>query len=178
MHERGSADHMRHGFITFLGTPMTLVGPAVQVGAKAPEFTALRGDLTPFSLSSLAGKIVVINSVPSLDTGPCAMQTRRFNQEAAGLGGDVKVLVVSMDLPFAQKRFCATEGIANLETLSDHRDAAFGTAYGVLMQELRLLARSVTAVDAKGVVRYHQLVPEVSHEPNYEEALAAIRALR
>ena len=170
--------HERHGFITFLGTPMTLVGEAPHVGGKAPEFTVLTSDLTPFSLSGLAGKTVVINSVPSLDTAPCALQTRRFNQEAAGLGDDVKVVVISMDLPFAQKRFCTTEGIANLETLSDHRDAAFGTAYGLLMKELRLLARSVTVIDANGVVRYHQLVPEVSQEPNYEEALAAIKAAR
>ncbi len=170
--------HERHGFITFLGNPMTLLGQAPQVGAKAPEFSALRSDLTPFSLATLSGKVVVLNSVPSLDTTPCALETRRFNQEAAGLGGDVKVLVISMDLPFAQKRFCTTEGIANLETLSDHRDASFGTAFGVLIKELRLLARSVTAIDGKGVIRYHQLVPEVGNQPDYDEALAAIKALR
>ncbi|HVN75108.1 MAG TPA: thiol peroxidase [Thermoanaerobaculaceae bacterium] len=170
--------HARHGFVTFLGTPMTLVGQPPQIGSKAPEFTALRGDMTPYSLSQAAGKVVVINSVPSLDTSVCAMQTRRFNQEAAALGDGVKVLVISMDLPFAQKRFCATEGIANLETLSDHRDAGFGTGYGLLIKELRLLARSVLAVDGNGVLRYVQLVPEVSHEPNYDDALAAIKALR
>jgi thiol peroxidase len=134
--------------------------------------------MTPFSLSQAAGKTVVINSVPSLDTPICAMQTRRFNQEAAGLGDNVKVLVISMDLPFAQQRFCATEGIANLETLSDHRDAAFGTAYGLLIKELRLLARSVLVIDDKGILRYQQLVSEVGQEPSYEEALAAIKALR
>lgn len=170
--------HERHGFVTFKGTPLTLLGQGPQVGASAPEFTALRRDLSPFSLSGLAGKTVVINSVPSLDTPVCAMQTRRFNQEAAGLGDDVKVVVVSMDLPFAQSRFCATEGISNLETLSDHRDASFGTAYGLLIKELRLLARAILVVDGKGIVRYSQLVPEVGQEPNYEEALAAVKALR
>jgi thioredoxin-dependent peroxiredoxin len=169
--------HERHGFVTFRGTPVTLVGTALQVGSKAPEFTALRRDLSPFSLAQTAGKVVVINSVPSLDTPVCATQTRRFNQEAAGLGPDTKVLVVSTDLPFAQGRFCTTEGIANLETLSDHRDVSFGTAYGLLIKELRLLARAVLVVDKGGVVRYMQLVPEIGQEPNYDEALAAVKAL-
>lgn len=168
----------RHGFVTFKGNPLTLLGEAPQVGSKAPEFSALRGDLSPFSLAQAAGKTVVINSVPSLDTPVCAMQTRRFNEEAAALGSDVKVLVVSMDLPFAQQRFCATEGIANLETLSDHRDASFGTAYGMLIKELRLLARGVLVIDKDGVLRYQQLVPEVAQEPDYEAALAAIKAVR
>lgn len=170
--------HERHGFVTFRGTPVTLVGTALQVGNKAPEFTALRRDLSSFSLAQTAGKVVVINSVPSLDTPVCATQTRRFNQEAAGLGPDTKVLVVSTDLPFAQGRFCTTEGIANLETLSDHRDVSFGTAYGLLIKELRLLARAVLVVDKGGVVRYMQLVPEIGQEPNYDEALAAVKALR
>jgi len=170
--------HERHGFVTFKGTPLTLLGQAPQIGSKAPEFAALRGDLSPFSLAQAAGKTVVINSVPSLDTPVCAMQTRRFNQEAAALGSDVKVLVVSMDLPFAQQRFCATEGIANLETLSDHRDASFGTSYGMLIKELRLLARGILVIDKDGVLRYQQLVPEVAQEPDYEAALAAIKAVR
>jgi thioredoxin-dependent peroxiredoxin len=169
--------HERHGFVTFKGVPLTLLGATPQIGAKAPDFTALRGDLTPFSLGQAAGKVVVINSIPSLDTPICAMQTRRFNQEAAGLGERVKVLVVSMDLPFAQKRFCSTEGIANLETLSDHRDASFGTSYGLLIKELRLLGRAVLVIDKDGVLRYQQLVPEVGQEPNYDEALAEIKKL-
>ena len=170
--------HERHGFVTFRGPPVTLVGTALQVGSKAPEFTALRRDLSQFSLAQTAGKVVVINSVPSLDTPVCATQTRRFNQEAAGLGPDAKVLVVSTDLPFAQGRFCTTEGIANLETLSDHRDVSFGTAYGLLIKELRLLARAVLVVDKGGVVRYMQLVPEIGQEPDYDEALAAVKVLR
>lgn len=169
--------HERHGFITSKGNPLTLVGPAAQVGSKAPSFTALRADLTPFSLADAAGKVLVINSVSSLDTGVCAAQARRFNQEAAALGGSVKVLVISMDLPFAQKRFCTTEGIANLETLSDHRDASFGTAYGLLIKESRLLARAVLVIDRDGVLRYLQLVPEVGQEPDYDAALAEIRKL-
>jgi len=169
--------HARHGFITFKGTPLTLVGPAPEVGSNAPAFTALRGDLSQFSLADAAGKVVVINSVPSLDTSVCAAQARRFNVEAAGLGARVKMLVISMDLPFAQQRFCTTEGIANLETLSDHRDAAFGTAYGLLIKELRLLARAVLAIDGKGVLRYVQLVPEVGQEPDYDAALTEIRKL-
>ena len=169
--------HERHGFITFGGNPVTLLGYAAETGKKAPDFTAVRRDLTPFSLSSLAGKVLVINSVPSLDTGTCAAQARRFNQEAATLGDMTRVLVVSMDLPFAQKRFCATEGITNLETLSDHRDASFGSAYGLLIKELRLLARAIVVIDADGVIRYQQLVPEVGQEPNYDEALTAIKQL-
>jgi thiol peroxidase len=167
----------RHGFVTLGGKPMTLVGEGVGVGSEAPAFTAVRGDMSPFASSALAGKVAVISSVPSLDTGVCALQAKRFNQEAAALGDGVRVVVVSMDLPFAQKRFCASEGIASLETLSDHRDASFGTAYGLLIEELRLLARSVTVVDRGGVVRYHQLVPEVGTEPDYEAALAAARGL-
>jgi thiol peroxidase len=170
--------HERHGFVTFKGTPVTLLGQPAQVGGKAPEFAALRGDLSAFSLVQTAGKIVVINSVPSLDTSVCAAQARRFNQEAAGLGSDVKVLVISMDLPFAQKRFCATEGITNLETLSDHRDASFGSSYGMLIKELRLLARGVLVIDKAGVLRYQQLVPEVGQEPDYAEVLAAVKALQ
>ena len=170
--------HERHGFITFKGAPLTLLGNAPEVGKPAPPFTGLRGDLSPFSLTETAGKTVVINSVPSLDSAVCAAQARRFNVEAAGLGADVKVLVVSMDLPFAQSRFCSTEGITNLVTVSDHRDASFGSAYGLLIKELRLLARAVLVIGKDGVLRYQQLVPEVAQEPDYDAALAAIKAAR
>jgi thiol peroxidase len=167
----------RHGFVTFKGTPLTLVGDGVKDGEPAPDFTALSGDLGQFVFSQNGGKVTVINSVPSLDTPVCATQTRRFNEEAVGLGEGVQVLVVSMDLPFAQSRFCSTEGIKNLRTLSDHRDASFGAAYGLLVKELRLLARAVLVVDRGGVVRYQQLVPEIGQEPDYEAALAATRRL-
>jgi thiol peroxidase len=169
--------HERHGFVTFKGNPVTLVGEAVGVGAKAPTFTVLKADLTPFSLTDAAGKVVVINSVASLDTSVCAAQTRRFNREAAGLGERVKVVVISMDLPFAQKRFCSNEKITEVEALSDHREASFGTAYGLLIKELRLLARAVLVIGMDGVLRYQQLVPEVGQEPDYEPALTEIRKL-
>lgn len=167
----------RTGVVTFKGNPVTLVGNHVKVGMRAPEFGALRGDLSPFSLKDATGKVVIINAVPSLDTAVCATQARHFNQDAADLGDGVKVVVVSMDLPFAQKRFCATEGIMNLETLSDHRDAAFGTGYGLLVKELRLPARAVLVVDRTGTVKYEQIVPEIGKEPAYDAALAAARAL-
>ena len=165
----------RSGLITMKGNPLTLLGQEVREGQKAPDFTALATDLSPVSLASLRGKVVVLASVPSLDTSVCDLETRRFNQEAAGLGPDVRILVVSMDLPFAQGRWCGAAGIENLRTLSDHRDAAFGLAYGVLIKELRLLARAVFVVDRQGVVRYTQLVKETATEPDYASVLAAVR---
>ncbi|MCX7895761.1 MAG: thiol peroxidase [Thermoanaerobaculum sp.] len=163
------------GLVTFKGNPLTLVGHRPQVGDEAPPFSALRRDLTPFQLSEVAGKVVIINSVPSLDTPVCATQARTFNARATELGEDVRVLVVSMDLPFAQNRFCSTEGIAKLEVLSDHRDASFGLAYGLLIKELRLLARSVLVINRQGKIAYWQLVPEIAQEPDYEAALQAAR---
>ncbi|MGE5236678.1 MAG: thiol peroxidase [Acidobacteriota bacterium] len=144
---------------------------------RRPGFTALRGDLSQFVFGKDGGKVTVLNSVHSLDTTVCARQARRFNEAAAGLGDGVRVLVVSMDLPFAQRRFCSTEGIGNLETLSDHRDASFGMAYGLLIKELRLLARAVLVVDRDGTVRDQQLTPEIAQEPDYDAALAAARRL-
>ncbi|MGC8917253.1 MAG: thiol peroxidase [Thermoanaerobaculum sp.] len=163
------------GLVTFKGKPLTLLGHRVKVGEKGPNFTALRRDLTPAALTDFAGRVVVINAVPSLDTPVCATQARTFNERAASLGEGAKVLVVSMDLPFAQGRFCSTEGIANLEVLSDHREASFGLAYGLLIKELRLLARAVLVVDRDGIITYQELVPEVAQEPNYDRALQATR---
>jgi thiol peroxidase len=134
----------------------------------------LKADLTPFSLTDAAGKVVVINSVPSLDTSVCAAQTRRFNQEATGLGEGVEVVVISMELPFAQKRFCSDVKITEVEPLSDHREASFGPEYGLLIKELRLLARAVLVVGMDGA---QQLVPEVGQELDYEAELAEIRRL-
>lgn len=164
------------GLVTFKGNPLTLVGRRVAIGEKAPDFTALRRDLSTFSFQELQGKVVVINAVPSLDTPVCATQTRTFNQRSSELGDDVRVLVISMDLPFAQGRFCATEGIAQLEVLSDHREASFALAYGLLIKELRLLARAVLVVDRKGMITYQELVPEIAQEPDYEAAIQAARA--
>jgi len=165
----------RPGAVTMKGNPLTLVGNEVRVGEKAPDFIAIDTDLNPVSLSSLRGKTVVVASVPSLDTPVCDLQTRRFNQEAVGLGKDVQILTLSMDLPFAQKRWCGAAGIASLKTLSDHRDAAFGSAYGVLIKELRLLARAVFVVDRQGVIRYIQVVKELATEPDYAAVLDAVR---
>jgi thiol peroxidase len=166
----------RTGVITFKGGPLTLVGPEVAAGQKAPEFAALANNLSPRRLADYKGRALIIASVPSLDTGVCDIETRRFNEEAGRLGKDVAVLAISMDLPFAQARWCGAAGIEYVTTLSDHRDASFGTAYGVLIKELRLLARAVFVVDRGGGLVYVQIVPEATHEPDYSAALAAARA--
>lgn len=167
----------RFGLITLKGQPVTLVGNNVAEGDTAPDFQVVDNDLKPFSFSSLKDKVAIITSVPSLDTPVCDLEARRFNQEAASLGDDVKILVVSMDLPFAQKRWCAAAGVSNVLTLSDHKDASFGTQYGMLIKELRLLARAVFVVDRQKTVRYMELVKEVGQEPNYELALDAAKKL-
>ncbi len=161
--------------VTFKGTPLTLVGETVEVGDEAPGFTALTTGLEEKSLDDLQGKTLVLVTVPSLDTSVCSTETKRFNDEATKLGDDVQIVVLSMDLPFAQKRWCGAEGVDNVETLSDHRDADFGTSYGVLIKELRLLARAVFVVDSDGKIRYKQLVSEVTNEPDYDAVLEAVR---
>jgi len=165
----------RPGLITIKGNPLTLVGKEVQVGRKAPDFTVLDNDLEPIDLSAYAGKVKVISVVPSLDTPVCDAQTRRFNMEAGNLGDDVVILTISMDLPFAQKRWCGAAGVEKVHTLSDYRDASFGEAYGMLIKELRLLARGVLVVDRDDVVRYAKLVKEVTEEPDYAEVLDAVK---
>ena len=167
----------RQGVITIHGNPLTLVGDEIKVGAPAPDVELLDNDLNPVKLSAFRGKVLVIASVPSLDTPVCDMETRRFNDEAANLGADIALVTISMDLPFAQKRWCGAAGVKNLQTLSDHRQADFGMAYGVLIKELRLLARAVFIVDQQGTVQYVQLVKEVTNEPNYEEVLQALNTL-
>ena len=167
----------RTGAITMKGNPLTLVGREVQAAEQAPDFEVIAIDLSPFRFSSLQGKVAVICSVPSLDTPTCNIETRWFNEEAARLGPDVEILTISMDLPFAQKRSCGAAGVDRVKTHSDHRDAAFGEAYGVLIKELRLLARAVFVVDKGGVLRYVQLVKELSQEPNYDEVLLAVGKL-
>jgi len=165
----------RSGEVTMKGNPLTLVGAAVKVGDKAPEFAVLNNDLGPVGLSSYKGKVLIISSVPSLDTPVCDIETRRFNQEAGNLGRDVVILTISMDLPFAQKRWCGAAGVDKVVTLSDHREASFGIRYGVLIKELRLLARAIFVIDGKGVVRYVQLVKELTHEPDFEAVLRAVK---
>jgi thiol peroxidase len=167
----------RTGIITLKGNPLTLLGPELKPGDKAPDFEVLDNDLKSSSLAAYTGKVVVLVSVPSLDTPVCDLETRRFNQEAAGLGKDVAILTISMDLPFAQKRWCGAAGVDKVVTLSDHRQASFGTSYGVLIKELRLLARTVFVVDRIGIIRYIQIVKEVGQEPDYAPVLAAVRKL-
>ena len=164
----------RKGIITVNGDPVTLVGQEVKVGDPAPNFVALDNDLSPVEFSSFSGKVCIISSVSSLDTGVCDMQTRKFNDEAGKLGSDVVILTISMDLPFAQKRWCGAAGVDKVVTLSDHRNASFGTSYGLLIKESRLLARAVLVVDRDGVISYIQVVKEVSDEPDYESALKAV----
>jgi thiol peroxidase len=167
-------DQERKGVTAFKGNPLTLVGAEVKVGQKAPDFTVLAGDLSPVTLASSKGKTRLIVSVPSLDTPVCDAETRRFNEEAAKMSG-VEVLVISMDLPFAQGRFCQTAGIKSLKTASDHRDASFGKAYGALIKELRLDARAIFVVDANDTVQYVEYVSEVTNHPNYDAALNALK---
>ncbi len=165
----------RNDAVSFKGNPLTLVGKPAQVGDQAPGFTVLDGEVNPVSLSDFAGRVVVVCSVPSIDTPVCDTEARRFNDEAAGLGGDVVILVVSMDLPFAQSRWCGAAGIDRVRLLSDHRDASFGQAYGLLIKELRLLARAVIVIDRGGTIAYTEVVDDITHEPNYEAARAAVQ---
>lgn len=164
----------RTGVVTFKGNPVTLVGNEVKVGDTAPDFTVLANDLSPVTLADSKGSVRIISVVPSLDTGVCDQQTRRFNEEAASLEG-VRVLTISVDLPFAQKRWCGAAGVDRVQTLSDHRDLSFGTAYGVAIKELRLLARAVFVVDKDDKVVYAEYVPEVTQHPNYEAAIEAAK---
>lgn len=167
----------RNGAVTFQGAPLTLVGDEVQVGQQAPAFTALANDLSPATLADYAGKTVILASAPSLDTPVCDMEIRRFNQEAASLSEDIVILTISMDLPFAQARWCGAAGVDKVKTLSDHRDASFGQAYGLLIKELRLLARAVLVVDKTGRLAYMELVKEIASEPDYAAAIAAAKQL-
>ncbi|MFA5553365.1 MAG: thiol peroxidase [Phycisphaerae bacterium] len=167
----------RKGAVTMKGNPLTLTGGEVAVGQKAPDFAVLAGDLSPAGLEKFKGKKCVILSVPSLDTSVCSIEAKKFNEKASELSDDVAILVISMDLPFAQSRWCAAEGVKNVHLFSDYRDASFGTAYGVLIKELRLLARAVFVVDKNSVIKYMQLVPEIASEPDYEAAMGALKKL-
>ncbi len=164
----------RTGVVTFKGNPVTLVGNEGKGGETAPDFPVLDNDLSPVTLADSKGSVRIISVVPSLDTGVCDQQTRRFNEEAASLEG-VRVLTISVDLPFAQKRWCGAAGVDRVQTLSDHRDLSFGTAYGVVIKELRLLARAVFVVDKNDKVVYVEYVPEVTQHPNYEAAIEAAK---
>ena len=162
----------------FQGSPVTLAGEFVQVGAQAPDFSLVKGDLTSFTLADVKGKYALLNIFPSMDTGVCAASVRKFNQLASQMGNTV-VLAISKDLPFAQGRFCTAEGIENVIPLSDYRYTSdFGEKYGVLMSDgvlFGLLARAVVIINSEGKVVYTELVPEITQEPDYEAALAALK---
>ncbi|QWR77387.1 thiol peroxidase [Candidatus Magnetomonas plexicatena] len=165
----------RTGVITFQGGALTLTGNEVKVGGKAPDFTLMDNALGAVTLKDFAGKTKIISVTPSLDTPVCDAQLRKFNEEAAKSGSDVVVLNVSMDLPFANARFCAAAGISAAKTLSDYKDASFGLNYGVLIKELRLLTRAIFVVDKNDVIKYIEIVPEVTNPPDYSKALAAAK---
>jgi thiol peroxidase len=167
----------RKGVITFKGGPLTLVGPELRVGQKAPEAVLTANDLSAVAISSYAGKTVVLSCVPSLDTPICDIQTRKFNEKAGQLG-DVVVLTISMDLPFAQKRWCGAAGVDHVQTLSDYKGAQFASAYGLLIKELYLVTRAVIVLDKKQAIQYIQIVPEVATEPDYDKALQVVKGLR
>jgi thiol peroxidase len=167
----------RSAAVTLHGNPLTLMGTVLNVGDAVPDIEVLDNDLNAVKFSSFKGKICVISAVPSLDTPTCDMETRRFNETASQLGDDVVILTVSTDLPFAQKRWCGAAGVDKVVTLSDHREAAFGSAFGVLIKELRLLARSIFVVDRNGIVQYIQHVKELSEEPDYDAIIEAVKKL-
>jgi thioredoxin-dependent peroxiredoxin len=160
------------------GNDITLLGPELRPGDPAPAFSVLDNELMPKSLSDYKGKYKLISVVPSLDTGVCDMQTRKFNELAASLGDDVVILTISMDLPFAQKRWCGSAGVDQVVTLSDHRDAEFGLAFGVLIEELRLLNRAIFILDQNNVVQYVEMVRENHDHPDYDMAISALKKLK
>jgi len=166
----------RRGVTTFKGGPVTLVGPEIKVGAKAPDFRLLATDMTEVRLKDSRGKVRLLSVVTSLDTPVCDLQTQRFEEEAGKLK-DVVIYTISMDLPFAQARYCGAHNISNLQTLSDHREASFGTAYGVLIKEFRLLSRAIFMVDGNDTVRYVEYVKEVTQHPDYDRALETLRRM-
>ena len=167
----------RSAAVSIHGNPLSLVGKELSIGDPAPDAELLDNSSNPVKISSFQGKVCVILSVPSLDTPVCDMETRRFNEAAGKLGSDVVILTVSMDLPFAQKRWCGAAGVERVITLSDHRDASFGKAFGVLIKELRLLARSIFILDRNGVIQYIQNVKEISQEPDYDAVIKAVQKI-
>ncbi len=162
---------------TMQGNPLTLLGPELRIGEKAPAFTARTLDLKPYTLDASKGKIRLISAVPSLDTPVCDTETRRFNTEAAKLGDKVEVITISMDLPFAQKRWCGAAGIDQIKVVSDYFDRSFSNAYGTLIKELHLSSRAVFVIDNKDTIRYVEYVPEIVNQPDYERVLSAVKAL-
>ncbi|NOU17978.1 MAG: thiol peroxidase [Bacteroidales bacterium] len=163
--------------VKFGGNPLELAGNELKIGSKAPEFNVLDIGLKPVKLSDFKGKVKLISVFPSIDTSVCSIQNHKFNSEAGSYGENVAFLAISMDLPFALKRFCGAEGINNLKTLSDHRDADFGNKYGFLIKDLRLLARGVVIIDKDDKIQYVEVLQEIGKEPNYDAALKVLKAL-
>ena len=168
----------RSGAVTFKGNPMTLAGNAVTAGQKAPDFKLHsfgKEGLSATTPADLKGKPTFISVVPSLDTPVCQVQTKKFNEELSSLGDKINALTVSLDLPFAMNRFCGAENIKNMRALSDYQDKSFGRNWGMLIEELQILARGVFVVDKDGKVVYAEQVKEVAQEPNYEAAITALK---
>lgn len=166
----------RTNVVTMKGNPMTLLGPEIKPGMKAPDFTVVDAHLNEVKGKDGSGKVRIISVVPSIDTSVCAAQTRRFNQEATDLP-DVEIWTISMDLPFAQKRYCEAEGIDKVKLFSDHKYLSFGKNYGFLMEELMLLGRGIVLLDEEDIVQYVEYVPEATDHPDYERALQEVRKL-
>jgi thiol peroxidase len=162
--------------VTFQGNKLTLIGAGLKVGSKMPAFTLTAQDMSDLSSSKYAGKVLVISVVPSLDTPTCALQTKRFNKEAEKLGSNVHILTVSLDLPFAQKRWCGAEGTSRVETGSDYKHHSFGQAFGCFIKEWALLGRAVFVVDKSGTITFVEYVPSISDEPSYSEVLKSVSA--
>jgi len=167
----------RTGVATFKGNPLTLIGPQLNIGDQAPDFSLSKSLVEAVSLQDYAGKVKLISVIPSIDTGVCEAQTRRFNEEAATLGEDVAVLTVSVDLPFAQSRWCGAAGVEQVTLLSDYKDNNFGTAYGVFIKEFALDMRSIFVIDQNNTITYVEYLSEMTEHPNYEDAIAAVKAL-
>ncbi len=165
----------RQGLITFQNNPLTLIGEPIVTGMTAPKVRLITNDLKTTPLDEDPGKVLIVATVPSLDTSVCSEETKRFNREAESLPGQVKLVVVSMDLPFAQQRWAKEYNATNITLLSDHKEASLGQSFGVLIKELRLLARAVFVIDAAGKITYMELVKEVTDPPDYEAALNAAR---
>jgi thiol peroxidase len=174
LEEATMSETKRQGAATFKGKPLTLVGPQLKVGDKAPDFKLVANDLSEVSLSDFKGKTVVVSVVVSLDTPTCDLQTKRFNEEAGKHPGLAKILTISADLPFAQARWCGASHASQVQTLSDHRELAFGKSYGVLIDELRLLSRAIFVIGPDGKISYVEYLKEITEHPNYEKALAAL----
>lgn len=168
---------MKNRKVYMNGEEVFLLGSALKIGEKAPDFVLTGAQLQPVTLKDFKGKVIILSCVPSVDTPTCSLETRRFNEEAAALGPNVVIITVSKDLPFAQARWCAANGVKNIVMLSDYKNQGFAARYGVLMEGLDLLTRALFVLDKQGIIQYIQFVEEVSHEPDYQDVLEQAREL-